>query len=422
MGQMPTKQRIFFIFIYVATLITFFCSYYLGYIKFEVIDHKVLLFFIILTALTESFAVSYMEISFSTTFAITLATYYLFGPFEATLIFIIGFLFRIIKLDDGTYNHFFNSPLYGTIFNCCVLTLPIFIGNYFYILSGGTFGTQSLWSNIVSLLLFSTIYFIFNNFIMSIMLSFYINKDIFYCYLLNFKMGILNYLAMIPFGIMLAFIFEQYKYWGLIVMLGPILFARNIFVMYINTKFQYIQTVEALMNAIEARDEYTQGHSRRVAEISMEIAKKLKYNQWKIEKLTVAAMLHDVGKIGVSDNILNKPGKLTNEEFDKIKEHPEIGYSILKEVKNLQYVGPVVKHHHERYDGKGYPEGKKEEEIGLDTYIVQLADAVDAMETDRPYRKGLSKEEVISELENNSGTQFHPEVAEVYLNILRSRA
>ncbi len=176
------------------------------------------------------------------------------------------------------------------------------------------------------------------------------------------------------------------------------------------------------MNAIEARDEYTQGHSRRVAEIATEIAKALKYNQWKLEKLVVAAMLHDVGKIGISDNILNKPGKLTDEEFDKIKEHPEIGYNILYKVKNLNYICPIVRYHHERYDGKGYPKGKNGKKISLDTYIVQLADAVDAMGTDRPYRRGLSKEQIISELENNSGTQFHPKVAEVYLNILKSRA
>lgn len=422
MKDLPKRQKIFFISIYISTAILFTLSLFLNYISITYDDWKVVLFFTILTIITESFTVIYLEISFSTTFAITLASYILLGPFSSTIILISGFLFRIIKLEDGTYNHFFNAPLYGTLFNCCVQTLPIFIGNYFYITIGGKFGVNNLFESIVPLIIFSIVYFIFNTFIMSIMLSFYINKNVLYCYFSNIKLGIINYVAMIPFGVMLAIIFQYYNFRGVIIILCPIVLARQIFAMYIESKTQYIQTVEALMNAIEARDEYTQGHSRRVAEISVEIAKKLKYNQWKLEKLMVAAMLHDVGKIGVSDNILNKPGKLTIEEFNKIKEHSEIGYNILKEVKNLQYVGPVVKHHHERYDGKGYPEGKMEEEIGLDTYIVQLADAVDAMETDRPYRKGLSKDEIISELENNSGTQFHPEVAEVYLNILKSRA
>lgn len=360
--------------------------------------------------------------SFSTTFAITIATYILFGAFETTVVFIIGFLARVLKLEDGSYNHLFNSPLYGTLFNCCILVLPIFVADYFYVFFQGHYGVDNISTNVPQIIIFSFVYFLLNTFIISILMSFHTQKTILYCYFENIKLCGVNYITMIPFGVILVIVFSHYKYIGVALTFFPIVLARYVFSMYINSKTQYIQTVEALMNAIEARDEYTQGHSRRVAEISVEIAKKLKYNQWKLEKLMVAAMLHDVGKIGVSDNILNKPGKLTNEEFDKIKEHPEIGYNILKEVKNLQYVGPVVKHHHERYDGKGYPEGKKEEEIGLDTYIVQLADAVDAMETDRPYRKGLSKEEVISELKNNSGTQFHPEVTEVYLNILTSRA
>ncbi|MEG0775138.1 HD-GYP domain-containing protein [Clostridium sp.] len=420
MGVLPTRQKQFFIFTYIITLIFFLSSLYLGYIPVELRNYTDILFFAILTALTESFTVVYLEISFSTTFAITIASYILLGPFKATVILIFGVLFRILRLDDGTYNHFFNAPLYGTVFNCCVQILPIFIGNYFYIVSGGTFGAEKLSTNIISLIIFSGVYFLLNTFIMSIMLSFYINKNVLYCYFSNIKLGLLNYIAMIPFGIILAFVFNEYKYFGVLLMLCPIILARYTFSMYIDSKFQYIQTVEALMNTIEARDQYTQGHSRRVAEISTEIAKAFKYNQWKLEKLMVAAMLHDVGKIGISDNILNKPGKLTDDEFSKIKDHPEIGHNILKDVKNLEYIWPIVRHHHERYDGKGYPHGLKENNVSLDTYIVQLADAVDAMATDRPYRKGLTKEQIIKEIENNIGTQFHPKVADAYLNILKN--
>jgi len=122
---------------------------------------------------------------------------------------------------------------------------------------------------------------------MSVMLSFYIDKNILYCYVHNIKLGVLNYLAMIPFGIILAFVFQHYKYWGVLLILFPIMLARYTFSMYIDSKSQYVETVEALMNAIEARDKYTQGHSRRVAEIATEIARALKYNQWKIEKLNV---------------------------------------------------------------------------------------------------------------------------------------
>lgn len=420
MKELPLKQKCFFIMIYAVTLISFTCSIFFQQIEFNINNFSCILFFIILTALTESFTVAYMDISFSTTFAITIASYVLLGLMSSIVIIIIGFLLRIVKLEDGTYNHFFNTPLYGTIFNCCVLTLPITVGNNIYTYLGGGFGGESISKIILPLILFSGIYFLLNSFIMAVMMSFYIEKNALYCFLYNIKLGIFNYLVMIPFGIILAIAFREYSYWGVLLILFPALLARYTFSIYIESKSQYIQTVEALMNAIEARDEYTQGHSRRVAEISVSIAKALKYNQWKLEKLTVAAMLHDLGKIGVSDNILNKPDKLTEEEFIEIKNHPSIGYNILRDVKNLEYISPIVKNHHERYDGKGYPECKKGDSISLDTYIVQLADAVDAMASDRPYRKGLSKDQIIVEIEKNLGTQFHPKIARLYLDILKN--
>ena len=119
------------------------------------------------------------------------------------------------------------------------------------------------------------------------------------------------------------------------------------------------------MNAVEARDQYTNGHSKRVAAISTKIARKMGLSIWEIEKINVAAMLHDVGKIGISDTILQKPGKLTEEEFAIIKSHPEIGINIIKDIKNIEYVFPIVRHHHERYDGKGYPDKKGGDELSL---------------------------------------------------------
>ena len=141
------------------------------------------------------------------------------------------------------------------------------------------------------------------------------------------------------------------------------------------------------------------------------------YNQWKIDRLHIAATMHDIGTIGISDNILNKPGKLTNEEYAAITSRPTIGYGILKDVKGMDYVRVIIKYHHERYDGKGYPDGKKGEELNLDVYIIQLADTVDAMSSDRPYRKGLPMETVVAEIQKYAGTQFHPKVAAAFLEI-----
>jgi putative nucleotidyltransferase with HDIG domain len=253
------------------------------------------------------------------------------------------------------------------------------------------------------------------------MYSLFYNKNIFYGLFNNIKLSILNSMVMLPFAIMLAIVFIQYSYFGILLFIVPVILARYTFSLYIDSKSQYIDTVDALMRAMEARDKYTEGHSQRVAELVKEIAKELKYNDWTIDKLNIASLLHDVGKIGIDDCILNKPGKLTDEEYDIIKSHPEIGYGILKDVKNLKDIIHIVKHHHERYDGKGYPDGMSGDELNLDVYIVQLADCVDAMTTDRPYRKALTLEQVISELENNSGTQFHPKVVDAYLNLLKKQ-
>jgi len=199
--------------------------------------------------------------------------------------------------------------------------------------------------------------------------------------------------------------------------LFPILLARYTFSLYIEAKSKYVETVDVLMRAMEARDKYTEGHTKRVGELAKLIATELKYNQWKIDELYMAALLHDVGKIGIDDAILNKPGKLTDEEFNIIKTHPEIGYNIIKDLKDSEKINFIVRYHHERYDGKGYPEGKKPEELNLDVFIIQLADSIDAMATDRPYRRALAEDDIIKEVKANSGSQFHPQVVEAYLSV-----
>lgn len=418
MNSISSKQKRFFILIYIVTIISFIVPIIEGQIKIQVSNYANIIVFIILTAITESFTVYFRNMSFSTSFAVTIASYILFGPFQCIIILVLGFLFRVMKIDNGKYKHIFNTPLYGTLFNCCALILPVVAGSFFYKLLGGQFSLSFIFSNIGPLIVFCFAFIIVNSLIMSILMSIVTNKNILFCFIGNIRMGILNSVVMIPIGILLALVFIKYGYLGIVFIAFPLLLIRYTLLLYTSSKSQFIDTVEALMNAIDARDQYTEGHSRRVAEISVAIAKELKYNQWNIEQLSIAAMLHDVGKIGVSDAILNKPGKLTDEEFDAIKGHPEIGIKIIKDIKNIDYVYPVVRNHHERYDGKGYPDGKKGDELPLNVYIVQLADTVDAMASDRPYRKGLSESVILEEINKYSGTQFHPKVAETYLKIV----
>jgi putative nucleotidyltransferase with HDIG domain len=176
----------------------------------------------------------------------------------------------------------------------------------------------------------------------------------------------------------------------------------------------YFRNLEALARAIDARDPYTFEHSARVAAISLELAEGMKLSEAELVVLRRAGLLHDVGKIGVSDKILAKPGPLNDEEWASIKRHPVIGYEMLKDVPFLQPSLDPIRHHHERWDGEGYPDGLKGASISQLARIVTLADAFDAMTSDRPYRKGFSFEFAARTMASEAGRQFDPAVVEAF--------
>jgi putative nucleotidyltransferase with HDIG domain len=181
----------------------------------------------------------------------------------------------------------------------------------------------------------------------------------------------------------------------------------------------YNGTLEALVTALDARDQETKGHSVRVARYMLNIAGALGVPEGSDDWVNMqrGALLHDVGKIGVRDSILLKPGKLTAEEWEEMRRHPEIGYNMLKEVRFLAGAAEIVRAHHERWDGKGYPRGLKEGEIPLGSRIFSVVDTFDSMTSDRPYRRALEAQEALNEILRCSGTQFDPRVVEAFLDI-----
>lgn len=185
-------------------------------------------------------------------------------------------------------------------------------------------------------------------------------------------------------------------------------------------KQNYEQTIHALITAIDARDSYTRSHSELVGAFSGLLATEMGWSPEKVSMLQQAALIHDIGKIAVSESILRKPGSLTKNEQQIMQQHPLIGVAIVSPIQLLRDIIPIVRSHHERYDGKGYPDGLKGEEIPLGARIVGVADAIVAMFYDRPYRKALSLEEIRAELKNNAGTQFDPEVVKAALRCLTS--
>ena len=180
----------------------------------------------------------------------------------------------------------------------------------------------------------------------------------------------------------------------------------------------FINTVTSLAYALEAKDQYTHGHSERVTNIAIRIAEKLMLSNREIEKIRLAGLLHDIGKIGIREDILNKPGKLSEEEFEQVKTHSQVGERILKPVIRDKDILDMVIHHHERYDGKGYPDGLVNGQISLNASILAVADAYDAMTSDRPYRKALSVEAAREELERYKKKQFRPNVVDALFRIL----
>ncbi len=181
-----------------------------------------------------------------------------------------------------------------------------------------------------------------------------------------------------------------------------------------------IATINTLAYAIEARDPYTRGHSERVTTYAVWLGAHLALGKKKLQLLRHCCRLHDVGKIRVSDNILLKPGKLTIEERAQIELHPLYGSEILCDLKFIKQGIPIILHHHERFDGKGYPYGLKKDQIPLEVKIITIADAFDAMTTDRPYRKALAMDEVIAEFHRCSGTQFDPHLVKAFLKIVET--
>ncbi|HDD55359.1 MAG TPA: HD-GYP domain-containing protein, partial [Chloroflexi bacterium] len=180
----------------------------------------------------------------------------------------------------------------------------------------------------------------------------------------------------------------------------------------------YNDVIEGWARALELRDRKTEGHSRRVEELTLAIARKMGIEKEKLAHIRQGALLHDIGKIGIPDSILQKPGKLTEEEWEVMKKHPIYAYEVLNQIDHLKPALDIPRYHHERWDGSGYPEGLKGKEIPLAARIFAVVDVWDALRSDRPYREAWPDEKALEHIKEESGKHFDPRVVEVFLEIL----
>jgi HD-GYP domain-containing protein (c-di-GMP phosphodiesterase class II) len=178
-----------------------------------------------------------------------------------------------------------------------------------------------------------------------------------------------------------------------------------------------VAILSMLTRAIEARDPYTRGHSTRVTALAELVALRLGWGEERLKSLRIGGRLHDVGKLAIPDAVLSKEGRLEADELVQIQEHPKVGAKLILRIAALRDAIPYVLYHHERWDGTGYPSGKAGEEIPVEARVLAVADAFDAMTSDRPYRPALSHDEALAEVERCAGTQFDPEIARIFLEL-----
>ena len=304
------------------------------------------------------------------------------------------------------------------LFNRAQLAICAGLAGVTYVFTGGQVGQVLIPGNIVAYFTSAGVYMLLNISIMVGIMALVQKVSFFGMWVVNFRWLTVNYLALGPLGVLISSVYTSIGIIGVLAFMLPLMFARHSFQRYIDMQDVYLSTVAALATSIDAKDPYTKGHSERVNTYSVQMARELRLPEDQVDMLRYMSLMHDIGKIGIRDNVLNKPGRLTDEEYEEIKKHPEVGYKIVSEIKFISKGADIVRHHHERYDGTGYPQGLAGEEIPLGARIVAVADAYDAMTTERPYRKAMPKEVAIDELRRCSGTQFDKKIADTFIQWL----
>ena len=342
--------------------------------------------------------------------SIVLSLIALFGPAAAALLeaassLIRGFVLRSMELRK-------------TLFNTAMLSVSAGLAGLAY---------QALpWADSFSgpgflfpLLVALFIHTLLNTLLIAIIMSLDAKVPIQQVYRRSFKStGMEKYLDA-PFAAIVILLYLQAGVWTLLLYLFMVMVINRSFKLYQRMREAHINSIAALTTALEADEPYTHGHSYRVSKYAVRIGHAMGLSDRELEVLEYGGLLHDIGKIAITNDIICKPGRLTDEEFATVKTHPSIGADIVEQIRFLRETSDIVRHHHERPDGKGYPHGLKDGEISIGCHIMNVCDAFDAMASDRPYRPALSLEKAIEELVRFRGTQFDTRVVDTVLKLYR---
>lgn len=366
-----------------------------------------ILVFLLLIILADSFPVTLPRGgSVTVSFAVNAASILLFQPLVVIAITIFRDLFMLFK-GKNTIKHLFNiSQITVSIGSAALI--------YRYLTpAAADFNISHIPAFIASMV----VIFILNPTFVTIILALVEGEKPYAVWLVNIKWSTLTFLSMAPLGALIAVIYINIDFWGLVIFLLPLILARHSFQSYMNIRQTFLDTIKSLSLAIDAKDPYTRGHSSRVADYVVSLAHELKWPEDKIEFLQYIALIHDVGKVTVPEDILKKEGLLSQDEYSVMKTHSAAGADVIRDVNYFAAGSNIIRHHHERWDGKGYPDQIRGVDIPEGARIMAVADAFDAMTSDRPYRNALPPSVALKELKSCAGTQFDPKVVDAFIRI-----
>jgi hypothetical protein len=306
------------------------------------------------------------------------------------------------------------------IFNAANFTLTLGLSSLIWYLAYGTTAISDLPftpAALLTILLIVAVFYTVNVFLTNVIIAIVGRRSIKYIWLTNDLDFLLPYICLEVVGILSALVWETTPV-ILPLLIIPAITTYIAFEMIHRLQHQTQEAMIAMADAIDQRDPYTADHSRRVAELAVRVAEVHGVNERDIERLRIAARLHDIGKIGIGNDLLHKPGKLTDEEWEILKSHPVIGEQLLKPYRQFRHETRLVRSHHERWDGRGYPDRLRGQAIPLGARLIAVADTFDAMTTSRPYRPALSRQYAIDEIRNGALSQFDPQVVASFLQVM----
>lgn len=374
-----------------------------------------LLVLVLATLLAENMAVPlHRGLTTSLSFSMSVAANILLGPTAAGIVSLCGAL----NLEDIRNR----VPPTVVLFNAGQVTLAQVLAGWAYLQSGGRtllgeglffvpIATDEVLSLVFPIALLALVAFGVNTVMVAVGYSLKYGASIAKVWREHFAWSFSAQMSLSVVGVFVAQVMSI-EILGLILFVLPLAVSRQVYSRYVRLRSGYLDTVRSLVGALEAKDLYTRGHSERVSKYAAAIAVSMGMDERQVERIKLAAQLHDLGKVGLSNALLSKPGGLTAHEYLEVRRHPRVGADLVQRVPDLADLVPIIRHHHERYDGAGYESGLSGSDIPLESRILSVADSFDAMTSERAYRSAMTPTEAVQEILSCRGSQFDPEIVD----------